>query len=282
MNMKFTVLIVFINLLPQLVHANGDVEKYVFQARDESNCSDLNIEMSEWYKKRQSGVRVEAPLNEKIGRVRNQGSIGWCFAYAAADMLSHGSGYNISAAQIAKNYLNKSKVAWIWGGAEGGLIDDAIDLSLKIPLCDEGGFSSIGLNIESANKKICENPVAVFSEYKTKKQVSTGLNAGGSTFQFLDNILAKGKIAGIHYNANKFFKGEKSNIRNSWANHASTIVARFYNRTTSTCNYLIRNSWGSSCTMLNNPKVTCFDGYYAAPEEVLNDSLNEVIELKKR
>jgi len=257
--------------------------KYEFTPRDEAHCSDLNSEMSDWYQKKEMGENSIAPLDLKIGKIRDQGNINWCFAYAASDMLANEIGQSISAAQVAKNYYEKSRIAWIWGGRELGMINDAIDLNFNRPLCTENDFSSFGVNLEQAQKKICEHPINTFTNYKTKKTVSIGLNLGGSTFFALDKILEEGKIAGIHYNADKFYDNEKSNIRNAWANHASTIVARYFDQKTNTCRYLIRNSYGSRCPQqLKNNSLTCADGYYSASESLLNYSLNEVIELVKK
>ena len=45
-------------------------------------------------------------LRDKLGPVRNQDTMGWCYAFAAADLLTADTGKTISAFDIALNYNN--------------------------------------------------------------------------------------------------------------------------------------------------------------------------------
>lgn len=45
--------------------------------------------------------------NEALGPVRNQDGVGWCFAYAAADMLSQKTGKRVSAMDISISYFQQ-------------------------------------------------------------------------------------------------------------------------------------------------------------------------------
>ena len=77
-------------------------------------------------------------------RPRHQDTIGWCYAYTAADLLSFKTGKTISAIDVANAYNNVGPVAMLdrLMGAkeseiEGGLIADAASAALKRGLCLE-------------------------------------------------------------------------------------------------------------------------------------------------
>ncbi|MBY0414206.1 MAG: hypothetical protein K2Q18_08575, partial [Bdellovibrionales bacterium] len=116
---------------------------FSFEKRAEGECSDLNPEMGDWF--RDTLKNEEAPINKILGEVRNQGSVGWCFAHAAADMMTAETGFKISAAQVARNYYDKSILVSIFRYKEGGFIDAAIKLSFNKPLCEESKTSSTGV-----------------------------------------------------------------------------------------------------------------------------------------
>lgn len=92
----------------------------------ESDCSDYNLEV---------GIELGYLPTER----KQQGS-GWCYAYVAADLLSHKLRTPISAVDIAINYINRGHLTGsqkrINGQAEniyplgGGLVDTAL-LSLN-------------------------------------------------------------------------------------------------------------------------------------------------------
>lgn len=82
--------------------------------------------------------------------VRSQDSIGWCYAYTAADLMSHKLGVTISAFDVANSYNNGNWRAWIQdkilrrkeSEQQGGLIDDAIKEATKKGLCPEEDLRS--------------------------------------------------------------------------------------------------------------------------------------------
>lgn len=86
----------------------------------------------------------------RLGPVRNQDSVGWCYAFTLADQMSFITGKRISGAAIAVNY--NSKYRWIYrlfepycGEAEagwGGTEVEAALLSWKSGLCLESQFPS--------------------------------------------------------------------------------------------------------------------------------------------
>jgi hypothetical protein len=278
---------------------NGNINNAIeFKERSLEECTSINSEMGEWFDDKTKDLyeykivngrfqsiitkAPSAPIEKKLGPIRDQGQIGWCFAFAAADMMSGETNTYISAALVAKNYFTKSKIAWIWGGKEGGFIGSAIDLSLNKPMCEEKTFPSKGQNVDSVKNVECQEPIITMENFKTKAFTANGNPGGNSLFPEIDRILANGEIAGIHYNANKTFLGAKDGITNAWANHASTIVARYFNKNDNKCRYIIRNTWGSTCMSSVTLGTECKAGYYSVTEENLHHSLTQVIELKQK
>lgn len=254
--------------------------EYEFTPRSIHECSDLNPEMTSWFTT--SDSELYSPFDKKIGPVRNQREIGWCFAHTAADMMAYETGHIISAAQIAKNYYTKSKIAWIWGADEGGLLNDAIKLSLNKPLCDENSFPTEGHNIHTAKVTECLKPVTTMSNFKVSLKASRGHSAGGILFPEIDHALANLKMVGIHYTSQKLFNFKRNLLVDGFADHVSSIVARYYDKEANSCRYIIRNSWGDSCSSIKNKNVHCKRGYYSVTEEELSNNLLSIVLLNKK
>ncbi len=89
-------------------------------------------------------------LRPKFGKVRDQDTIGWCYAFVAADMIQFKTGIHVSAADIAVNYTSAhSDAPWrrIFSsvgelGREGGRVDLAIQEMIKPGVCRESDFPS--------------------------------------------------------------------------------------------------------------------------------------------
>lgn len=253
---------------------------YKFSARSSSECSDLNPEMTKWFTTYNS--EFYSPLDLKIGPVRNQKKVGWCFAHTAADMMAYETGYRISAVQIAKNYYADSKIAWLWGAKEGGLLNDAIKLSLNKPLCDESTFPTEGHDINSAKEIECEMPVTTMNKYKVSLINSRGHSAGGILFPEIDKALSNNKLVGIHYTSNKLYMNKKNFWVDGFADHVSSIVARYFDKEGNSCRYLIRNTWGENCAKVKNNNIQCKLGYYSVTEKELSKSLLSIVLLNKK
>lgn len=274
----------FLVLLLMLSMTATLAEAQVYKLRKSSECEALNPEMSEWFQKSYKQApsdRSEAPIENRIGPIKNQ-KVGWCFAYAAADMLSEASGYNISGAHVAKNYYNKRRFAWFKDKKESGVVSDALELNLETPLCDEDHFSSNELsNLDLAEKRNCTQPVTSLNHFKVKSFKASGYYDGSTLFADLDEILTEGRIAGIHYDSSQLYKDRKfTGYEKVNADHASTIVARYFDREDRACRYIIRNTFGKTCKKINTTKTKCVDGYYSVKEEQLNSMLLEVVSLK--
>jgi hypothetical protein len=83
-------------------------------------------------------------------RPRHQDTIGWCYAYTAADLLSYKTGKTISAIDVANAYNNVGTFAMLdrlvgvkESELEGGLIANAASAALDRGLCPEEKLPSI-------------------------------------------------------------------------------------------------------------------------------------------
>ncbi|MGE3759928.1 MAG: hypothetical protein AB7H97_19330, partial [Pseudobdellovibrionaceae bacterium] len=67
-------------------------------------CPTLNSEMATWFmthsRDRNKVPIVKAPIERRMGAIRDQSRTPWCWAYAAADMITYASGQRVSAANI--------------------------------------------------------------------------------------------------------------------------------------------------------------------------------------
>ena len=103
----------------------------------------------------------------------------------------------------------------------------------------------------------------------------------------IDTQLNHGKILSISYNAHflateNYTHGSK-NIFNSAPNHASTVVGRRFNEATGACDYLIRNSWGNSCSeYIEEYKDQCSNGQIWVPAYELRENLSRIIYLEEQ
>ncbi len=89
--------------------------------------------------------------------VRDQGQIGWCYAYVAADLLSYQLGLRVSALDTALTYVHDSKKNDRWEAKmdrpettiEGGHIERAVGRALDKGLClDEDVPSDMSFSMQ--------------------------------------------------------------------------------------------------------------------------------------
>jgi hypothetical protein len=88
-------------------------------------------------------------------------------------------------------------------------------------------------------------------------------------FSKLDSLLDKKTIVGITYDAD-ILTGESTSDK---SNHVSIIVGRRFNSSNNSCEYLIRNSWGSKCEGYVDD---CQNGNIWMPKKKLDKSLNSI------
>ncbi|KHD88644.1 MAG: hypothetical protein OM95_07510 [Bdellovibrio sp. ArHS] len=97
-------------------------------------------------KERQSCSPVD--MSKDFGPVRNQDSVGWCYAFAAADLVSYKLKKTVSAADIAISYNDgilsdiRKTLGTTADDIQGGFTAGAIDSTLKKGFCLEKDFPS--------------------------------------------------------------------------------------------------------------------------------------------
>lgn len=291
----------------------------------------------------------------KKNNMRNQDSIGWCYAYTAADMIGHKTGKNVSAIDIANAYNEGSISDWFSNNEstmEGGYIEDAANVAIDRGLCYESQLPSDDYTFSTKsedlmdelkaieklydvyNKKVTYVAEGYFYNSRVKKtgesftnahngfkndiqcgkiasdwdQLFNNLNIYGfmdaikhatSANDFIDRLIKKnctprykaGNLsfdsmsAGVWYGKDdvmskidsRLKKGEvlgisykstilKDKYDHSDGNHASLVVARKFNSSTGSCEYLIRNSWGTGCSSYDDD-YKCTQGNIWVPEE---------------
>lgn len=116
--------------------------------------------------------------------------------------------------------------------------------------------------ISSLKDKNCEG-----SRIQNKMSMKDGLRA--HAIDDIDEQLNNNNPISLNYDAS-FLLHESSGV----ANHYSVIVGRRLNETTNTCQYLIRNSWGKSCSIYPSPyDKQCEEGNIWVDEDVLGKAI---------
>ncbi len=281
-------------------------------------------------------------LKDQFPNVRNQDSIGWCYAFVAADMMSFKAGFKVSAIDIAVNYTDTERVSHskrkIYQGemhddVEGGLIDKAGNIALKKGLCKESDSPSeyfaenndIGdfiKSVEDPFSKIYSQP----SFLDSGKKAPVCFSKESSSFIDIYKVLNHSQPNNIMYQINEercqgkrqlvdtdkysleVLKGTEEELIKSLhkelnskspaairyhpaflkgkrkpGNHASTVVGRRFNNEMKSCEFLIRNSWGSDCKAYSPQYAdpsNCNNGHIWVSEANLHQIIYGLIKYK--
>ncbi len=82
-------------------------------------------------------------LRNHFGPVRDQGEIGWCYAFATADFIGYKIGVDVSAVDLAINYLaEKQRSTAPSDDGKGGSLLGLIDQVNRIGICKESDSPS--------------------------------------------------------------------------------------------------------------------------------------------
>lgn len=141
--------------------------------------------------------------------------------------------------------------------------------------------------------------------YKSKSQFISDKDKG-KIGQTLDKILENQEIASLGIILNPFFSKENyikyaqtfntheyfqqklceanSLKDNELLAHAVTLVGRTYNQQTKTCEYIIKNSWGTDCNEKSSiiPKLKCKDGYLFLTKNEIAQMIKSITVLEKK
>ncbi|WP_198295935.1 hypothetical protein [Bacteriovorax sp. Seq25_V] len=91
---------------------------------------------------------------------------------------------------------------------------------------------------------------------------------GEALMSELDKQLEKGDMVGVAY----FSDILSDKYENADGRHASSIVARKFNEKTGSCEYLLRNSWGTDCYSYDD-SYKCEDGNIWIPGEYMTQAI---------
>lgn len=244
---------------------------YGFRARTEPECPATSPVMADWM---HSGGG-QAPFDEILGVPVQQGSAGFCFGITAADMLSWKLQQRVSSTQLTQAYFKSvvGGIISIFSPKNGGFIDTTLKKVNGKTLCSaqEVPYTE---NYEATMASRCSHPSIRVGKLKVKTR-SVASKKGYQLFESIDAHLKKKDIVGMHYRSVILQYGYKAGSV-GWADHASTIVARQWNHSRGTCDYVVRNSWGTGCS----GPLNCREGYYSISESLLNEGIQEAVFLQ--
>ncbi|MBC7430346.1 MAG: hypothetical protein H7336_17160 [Bacteriovorax sp.] len=289
------------------------------------------------FSKKTSKECTSVDLRASLGSVRNQGSAGWCFAYATAELLSYKIEKKISAAELALNFYIKmpemprgdflSKVA---GGSDMGAMtystngfcaeedmpsenykvskeclksDRALEtldiirlienihqtMPATLTACQVSIVSSLfkNLNANEIQTKLLDRKLTSLEKISNLKdancstnrirpakklKMKSGMESRENSIVNIDKQLDTKNPVSLNYNANFLLKNANPN---EIGNHYSVIVGR--RKSSNSCQYLIRNSWGQDCSIYPAPFNTqCEQGNIWVDENVLTKSIIDV------
>ncbi len=201
-------------------------------------------------------------LRSHFGTVWDQQKTGFCYAAAVSDFLSFYTGERISAPDIAvinleqasgieralrKIILGKNK----W--SQGALPGMTMDRVARIGACKFTGFLRKDgklLDFNETNRLLLEDRIshndtcasgARSKKFKIRYDIQGPGVIDGSVDDILpaiDTELDRNRIAMMLYDSGTTYPGQPHGP------HVSNIVGRRWNHANSSCEYLIRNTWG--------------------------------------
>lgn len=273
-------------------------------------------------------------LRSKFPPVRNQDSVGWCYAFATADFLSFKAGFEISAIDLATNYAtykmpfedrdaNYSETnANIMGGNPNLLIGHALNFGV----CKENDSPSEYFSENIDTKQYLQNiekKSALFKNKPTTDYIKKCSQDKTLPFDEIRNVLKSTEPQNIIYSLNEQrCKNKKIMLKYSdyarvykdvsnqykkedlissidqqfdrkqpslvtydtgflyqdrqFSPHAVVAVGRRYNPQSKKCEFLIRNSWGESCSVYKGKYAKashCDKGHLWVSKEELHQNI---------
>ena len=299
-------------------------------------------------------------LRRDLGPVRNQGNVGWCYANAAADLLSHRfrkelKGHQVSAIAVALEY--NANLFFMDSLGEGGSSALAVLTYLKSSsrhnslclqaaedqLMNSGLDQGLKQKLEALQKlkrlydlqaKDGKQFQSFYSHWKKLKdagsilftlpeQTLTSILQNSDTDDFplkvkqalcrnrsitvnaqdvgvsvlshwlpfvsqkdvvseINDQLNQRNILGVSYYAS--ILESAATPAKTGTEHASVLAGRKWNEKTNTCEYLVRNFWGSGCYegAYKNKNIRCEAGYFWIRESDLKKSMFAATYLEAR
>jgi hypothetical protein len=139
-------------ILDPQVASEYEQNKAKFAAR-KSSCSDV--------------MNLKAPLS--LDKPKNQGDAGWCYAYAASDLVANATGKEPSAIYMS-TLMNSKFFPKLIGLRNGGMVNWTINELIENGMCEEKDLPSSNHNFEIDFKKLLDDP-------KKTKYIRPGIGA---------------------------------------------------------------------------------------------------------
>lgn len=273
-------------------------------------------------------------LRSKLPPIRNQDSLGWCYAFATADFLSFKSGFEVSAIDLATNYatfkmpVSDRDASYSETNANimGGQPDVLVGYALNFGVCKEKDSPSEYFSENVDTKKYIQNIENKSSALKNKPSsefIKKCSQDKTLPFDEIKKVLKSTEPQNIVYNLNEqrcknkkimlnypdylrvykevSTKYKKEDLISSidqkldlkqpslvtydtgflyqdrqFSPHAVMAVGRRYNPQSKKCEFLIRNSWGESCTPYKGKYAktsNCDKGHLWVPREELHQNI---------
>ena len=294
-------------------------------------------ESSAQYRKNDSTKCTNVDLRSKLPPVRNQDSLGWCYAFAAADFLAFNSGFEISAIDLATRYTaykkplvdRNAKYSETSDQIMGGNSDVLIGHALNFGVCKEKDSPSEYFAENVDTKKYLRNiekKSTLLKEQSNSDFIRKCSEDKTLPFDEIRNVLKSTEPQNIIYSLNeqrcknkkvmlnysdysRVHKGASSKYKKEdlissidqqldrkqpslvaydtgflyqnrqFSPHAVLAVGRRFNSDSKKCEFLIRNSWGESCSVYQGKYAKashCDKGHLWVPREELHQNIIEV------
>lgn len=218
-----------------------------------------------------------------LGPIRDQGNIGWCYGYAATDLLSFQLKQRISAPAVI---FSKSGIQLFRKGlaaTDSGNIRPILKRALREGLCLNSRFPYEGndaiqkYKTDAANFKTSINQQCgerIFPTFSIEQERIRDT-------QKIDRQLNQNNIVAADIDG-RIFDITKSELVKSdpsfyfHPDHVTLIVGRRWNEKKDRCEYLIRNAYGEDCNAYRRKDLDCDKGYIWLSDNDLASSVNRI------
>jgi hypothetical protein len=120
----------------------------------------------------------------------------------------------------------------------------------------------------------CQNRFKLKNKYTAHLMGTNDTVTPEKILEKTDYLLSIGEPLTMVYSAEMLSSGV--NFKGT-PNHASTVIGRKFNQSTGQCEYLIRNTWGtSSCENKSTKSIRCENGNYWVPRTTLKNNTNYI------
>ncbi len=235
---------------------DGRIKSAIKHSVDRGVCLERNVRSSDFNFARTSELVDELKKLEEYKDSFDQS------IKSSGHYSSQGSSVNAKKRQLARQKIKHKKIVDFFGdcsqlnGASWRNLFPGITNQQIIDVLFRSGKTDI---INEMVKEGCRNKRVVLEDIEVK---TTGILFSDSKdhLDVVDEQLNKNNIVGISYYAS-ILREPMSEVSGG---HGSSIVARRFNKSTNSCDYLVRNSWGEGCSSYSDD-YDCEKGHVWIP-----------------